>query len=110
MISSDVDSHLFYIRRTHMEQSDLDLLQMVPSYHVQSVVKTRLGASFRGHSNESSANISPSSLTDIAQALFEPASVQKAWLQLSEIERLILRELVSCGGRANSRDLALYFA
>ena len=26
-----------------MEQSDLDLLQMAPSYHMQSVAKTRLG-------------------------------------------------------------------
>lgn len=87
-----------------MEQSDLDLLQMVPSYHVQAVVKTRLGVSFRGQSNDSS-----SSLTAIAESLFEPASVQKAMQHLSELEHLILRELVSCGGRANSRDLALYF-
>src|SRR5581483_391529 len=104
MISSGVDSRLFYTIRTPMEQSDLDLLQMVPSYHVQAVVKTRLGVSFRGQSNDS-----PSSLTVIAESLFDPASVQKAMQHLSELEHLILRELVSCGGRANSRDLALYF-
>jgi hypothetical protein len=99
-----------------MEQSDLDLLQMVPSYHVQSVAKTRLGASFKGYSPEPSPNISSSSpnsspsLSSIAEALFEPASVKRAMQHLSETEQLILRELVNCGGRANSRDLALYFS
>src|SRR5579883_2029515 len=28
---------------------------------------------------------------------------------MEELDAAILRELVSCGGRANSRDLALYF-
>jgi hypothetical protein len=99
-----------------MEQSDLDLLQIVPSYHVQSVAKTRLGASFKGYSTEPSPTISSSSsasspsLSNIAEALFEPASVKRALQHLSETEQLILRELVSCGGRTNSRDLALYFS
>ncbi len=99
-----------------MEQSDLDLLQMVPSYHVQAVAKTRLGASFKGYSTEPSPTISSSSSTSspslfsVAEALFEPASIKRALQYLSETEQLILRELVSCGGRANSRDLALYFS
>jgi hypothetical protein len=99
-----------------MEQSDLDLLQMVPSYHVQAVAKTRLGASFKGYSTEpapaisSSSSTSSPSLFSVAEALFEPASIKRALQYLSETEQLILRELVSCGGRANSRDLALYFS
>jgi hypothetical protein len=97
-----------------MEQSDLDLLQTVPPYHVQSVAKTRLGATFKGQSNETTLNAVSSatsfSLTEIAEALFDALSVGRALHHLSEIEQLILRELVSCGGRANSRDLALYFS
>lgn len=98
-----------------MEQSDLDLLQTVPSYHVQSVAKTRLGASFKGASGDSGAHVvassaSSPSLSNIAEALFDPLSVERALQHLSEFEQAILRELVSCGGRANSRDLALYFS
>ncbi len=45
---------------------------------------------------------------EIAQLLFDPTSLEKTLVDLNEIEKMVLRELVICGGRANSRDLALY--
>ena len=76
-----------------MEQIDVELLQTAPSHHVQTVLKTR---NMKGQSND-------------AAQLFEPTSLQETIRGLDEIETAILRELVACGGRANSRDLALYF-
>jgi len=100
-----------------MEQSDLDLLQLVPPYHLQAVIKARhVLMATKTQSNEplpgaSASSSSPSSLsnTEIAQRLFDPSSIRLAISDLGEIERLILLELIVCGGRANSRDLALYF-
>ena len=96
-----------------MEQSDLDLLHTVPPYHLQSLVKLRhMPIASKGQNSATSAKTSVSAATipDIAQYLFEPASVHEAIGGLNDMEGLILRELVACGGRANSRDLALYFA
>ncbi|HZR38901.1 MAG TPA: helicase-associated domain-containing protein [Ktedonobacteraceae bacterium] len=99
-----------------MEQSDLDLLQTVPAYHLQSVLKVRhvplstklqnIGSS-SGPSATSPAN--PTTILEIAQHLFDPTSIHETLRALGETEVLILRELVACGGRANSRDLAFYF-
>ncbi len=75
-----------------MEQIDVELLQTAPPHHVQTVLKAR---QMKGQSN------------DLAQ-LFEPTSLQETIRGLDELETTILRELVACGGRANSRDLALY--
>ena len=99
-----------------MEQSDLDLLLTVPPYHLQSLVKLRrLPVTSRGQNTGAtgaSATTSPSITTipEIAQHLFEAATISEAIHSLNESERLVLRELVACGGRANSRDLALYFS
>jgi hypothetical protein len=96
-----------------MEQSDLDLLHTVPPYHLQSLVKLRhMPMASKGQNSATSAKTSVSAATipDIARYLFEPASIHEAIRGLNDTEGLILRELVACGGRANSRDLALYFA
>lgn len=92
-----------------MEQSDLYLLQNAPPYHVQAVVKARrLPYAFKGASL--SNELSPEALTEIAQYLFDPAACREVIRGLSELEKVILGELAACGGRANSRDLALYLS
>ena len=94
-----------------MEQTDLSLLQTVPPYHLQALVKTRrLPYSLKGLHINDLPDPSSMTITDIAQFLFDPPSCSDALRGLSEMERSILRELVACGGRANSRDLALYFS
>ena len=50
------------------------------------------------------------SIAEIAQSLFDPTSCLDALSGLTEMEQSILQELIACGGRANSRDLALYFS
>src|ERR1700693_543487 len=96
------------MKRRVMEQSDLDLLNTVPPYHLQSLVKLRrLSAATKGQGPGASA--ATITIPEIAQHLFEPATISEATRGLNETEGLILRELVACGGRANSRDLALYF-
>ncbi|HVB22724.1 MAG TPA: helicase-associated domain-containing protein [Ktedonobacteraceae bacterium] len=107
-----------------MEQSDLDLLHTIPAYHLQSLVKTRrLPVAMKGQGVSVPAtpttpttpathgNLSAASLLDVQEVaafLFKPAAISEALRNLSPIERLLLCELVACGGRANSRDLALY--
>ncbi|HJT59303.1 MAG TPA: helicase-associated domain-containing protein, partial [Ktedonobacteraceae bacterium] len=92
-----------------MEQSDLYLLQNVPPYHLQALVKTRRSlVPLKDQHLESSTDLAASQLSEIAQHLFDPTAIRDALQGLSDTEALILRELVSCGGRANSRDLALY--
>lgn len=93
-----------------MEQSDLSLLQSVPPYHLQAIVKARhLPYSFKGQHINQLPDPSSMTITEIAQYLFAPTSCRDALGGLAEMERSILSELVACGGRANSRDLALYF-
>lgn len=86
-----------------MEASDLYLLQNVPPYHLQAVAKTR-------HLPQAQKS-SPDTLNpvEIGEALFDPGTCRAAIRDLGELETRILNELVACGGRANSRDLALYF-
>ncbi len=98
-----------------MEQSDLDLLQTVPTYHLQSLLKARhVPVSSTPLNSESSpGSLStpaplPEDITDVARALYDPAALSEVIRDLGRIETLILQELVACGGRANSRDLALY--
>ncbi len=91
-----------------MEQSDLNLLHTAPPSHLQSLVRARrLPLSLKGESG-SSSEASSATIEEVAQHLFNPTTIGEAIHSLGEIERLILRELVACGGRANSRDLALY--
>jgi hypothetical protein len=93
-----------------MEQSDLQLLQTIPPYHLQAIVKTRLAAhSLAEISAEGTSDVTSLELEEVARALFDPRSCRDALRHLDEAEACVLRELVTCGGRANSRDLALYF-
>ena len=101
-----------------MEQSDLDLLLTVPTYHLQFLAKNRrLPLAAKGQSVDatSGAALSPASLAapaaiEVAQQLFQATTISESIHSLNDGERLILRELVACGGRANSRDLALYLS
>lgn len=88
-----------------MEQSDLHLLQTIPPYHLQAIVKTRLGA---GQSMEGAYDAATLDVEEVAEQLFAEQSCREVLHTLSEAEACVLRELVTCGGRANSRDLALY--
>src|SRR5690242_13139141 len=109
MISSDEDRAPCCTMRMSMEQSDLDLLATVPIDHLPSVLKTRhMPVPSRQHSTGTSPT-SPSSTLEIAQLLFEDGPLREVLNSLSEVEKAMLGELVACGGRANSRDLALYF-
>ncbi len=86
-----------------MEASDLYLLQNVPPYHLQAVAKARHLPQAQKSSLDT---LTPA---EIGEALFDPDACRAAIRDLGELERHILNELVACGGRANSRDLALYF-
>src|SRR5579883_2962585 len=100
-----------------MDQSDLDLLQTVPAYHLQAVLKMRhvpLPHALLNAAGSSSAVLSSSSfpaaaLQEVARQLFDADALQATLEDLSLLHRRLLRELVASGGRANSRDLALYF-
>ncbi len=101
-----------------MEQSDIDLLQTVPSYHLQSLVKTRrLPMVMKGQGSSTTTtktptgNLSAASIPDVQEVaafLFKSAVIGEALRSLGPVEQMLLRELVACGGRANSRDLAFY--
>src|SRR5258708_37117391 len=92
-----------------MEQSDLYLLQTVPPYHLQALVKARhLAYSFKGQ-NINAPSDSARTTAEIARLLFDASSCRDAIRGLSEIEQLILRELVACGGPADHRDLGFVF-
>lgn len=94
-----------------MEQSDLYLLQSVPPYHLQALVKTRrVSSPLKGQHAESGTDTASTNIPEIAQHLFDPMAIREALQSLNEVEALILRELTLCGGRANSRDLALYLS
>ncbi len=94
-----------------MEQSDLYLLQSVPPYHLQALVKARrLPYSFKAQQSMTGTDPSSMTIMEVGQLLFDPTSCRDAIRGLTEMERSILRELVACGGRANSRDLALYLS
>ncbi|MDQ2717333.1 MAG: helicase-associated domain-containing protein [Chloroflexota bacterium] len=94
-----------------MEQSDLDLLHAVPPYHLQALAKLRrLPLPVKGQNADIVDVTSATPIADIARDLFEPSVITELLRDLSAPEQMILRELVLCGGRANSRDLALYFA
>ncbi len=86
-----------------MEASDLYLLQNVPPYHLQAVARAR-------HLPQAQKNsLDVLNAAEIGEALFDLDACRATIRELGELETLILRELAACGGRANSRDLALYF-
>jgi Helicase conserved C-terminal domain len=91
-----------------MEQSDLYLLQHVPPYHLQALGRARhipMPAAAQG-----AAGMGESSLTELGEQLFDPAACREVIRGLEQADLAILQELTSCGGRANSRDLALYLS
>jgi hypothetical protein len=93
-----------------MEQSELHLLQTVPQYHLQAMVKARQSIQSTGGVNGAGlADVSALDLATVASYLFDPRACRDILPTLSAAEACVLRELVACGGRANSRDLALYF-
>ncbi len=100
-----------------MDQNDVDLLQIVPSYHLQAVIKSRHIPLSALNLNEGSllgsggfTSYSLATLQELARSLFNPDALHEVLANLEEVPALILRELVYCGGRANSRDVALYFS
>jgi hypothetical protein len=99
-----------------MDQNDLELLQIVPWYHLQAVIKSRHISPSVLNLNEGLlagsgmfASYPPGALEELARSLFNPDALNEIVTHLEGLPALILRELVCCGGRANSRDLALYF-
>jgi XPB/Ssl2-like helicase family protein len=94
-----------------MNQNDLLLLQTAPPYHLQAIVKARrLPVSVSGQNIKKQIDPSAMTIAEIAQYLFDPTSCIDTLRSLTEMEKSILHELIDCGGRANSRDLALYFS
>ncbi len=100
-----------------MDQTDLDLLQIVPSYHLQAVIKSRHIPLSALNLNEGAllgsgifTSYPPAVLEELARSLFDPDALHEVLANLEDVPARILRELVWCGGRANSRDLALYFS
>ena len=87
-----------------MEQSDIDLLQTAPEYHLQTVLRGRLT---RDQQSPATTTL-PTDPLAIAQYLLNRPDLVRILRSLDVPETHILRELVACGGRANSRDLALY--
>ena len=87
-----------------MEQSDVELLQTAPEYHLQTVLKGRLT---RDQQSPATTAL-PTEPLEVAQYLLNRPDLVRVIRGLDAPEAYILRELVACGGRANSRDLALY--
>jgi Helicase conserved C-terminal domain len=100
-----------------MEQSDLELIRTVPLFHLQAVAKVRhiafvsqdliSGPEHEVLSPTSSSN-SNRIMQDIAEHLFETSAIADVLENLGEFEMRLLKDLIACGGHANSRDLALY--
>ena len=91
-----------------MEHIDIELLQNVPVPHLQEILKAR-NISIK-HTSSDHAPSSLFSPVEVAQMLFDRHALLKTLRSLDTFELQIVKELVACGGRANSRDLALYFA
>src|ERR1051326_5017069 len=98
----------------HIEQIDKDILQTAPAYHLQAVIKARqipMGMKLQNigpATNNAAIAALSQAIEELAEYLFAPQSIASALEELGPLEQLMLRELVACGGRANSRDLALY--
>ncbi|GCF10182.1 helicase-associated domain-containing protein [Dictyobacter arantiisoli] len=99
-----------------MDQNDLELLQMVPLYHLQAIAKAchlsttlRVFSTAISASSDLSATPSTPVVLEMAHYLLDATSIGEMFNELDEFEVSLLLELLACGGRANSRDLALYF-
>src|SRR5689334_2154654 len=106
---NDGTRHHCCIVRMSMEQSDIDLLQTAPLYHVQAMLKARQAPQPLVQRLNTSAAETPEVVAELAHYLFDEAALCDVLSSLDAAERAIVQELVACGGRANSRDLALYF-
>jgi hypothetical protein len=92
-----------------MDQRDLALLQDVPIYHLQSMVRMRrISLPSQVQLGEKTV-VTPALAEEIGQQLFSNAQITGLLPELRDVDHLVLQELVACGGRANSRDLAFYF-
>ena len=89
-----------------MEQSDVELLQTAPEYHLQTVLRGRLT---RDQQSPATTTL-PTEPLEVAQYLLNRPDLVRIIRALNPSESYVLRELVACGGRANSRDLALYLS
>ncbi len=87
-----------------MEQNDVELLQTAPAYHLQTILKGRV----TGDQQSPSTASLPTEPGSVAHSLLNRSDLVRVIRSLDTLEAYILRELVACGGRANSRDLALY--
>lgn len=107
-----------------MEQNDQDILQTVPQPHLQTVARARRLSQVLALLNDvatgtvpansellntATSGISPRLAHSLVPLLFDSQELQALLAQLSEAEAIVLREVVDCGGRVNSRDLAFYF-
>src|SRR5579875_1498426 len=75
------------------------------------MVKTRrlpLAAKRPAPLTASTSTLTENKVTEVAPHLFNPASIHEALRAVNELETASMQGLVACGGRANSRDLALY--
>ena len=91
-----------------MEHIDVELLQNAPALHMQTVLKTR-NISAKSNQNDGNGSLAPTP-TEMAQSLFAQHDLLQVLRSLDQLEASILKELVASRGRANSRDLALYFS
>lgn len=91
-----------------MEHVDVELLQNAPASHMQNVLKARNIPVKRDTGDMgTSLTLTPG---EIARSLFDLNDVSHVLGSLDKLEVAILKELTASGGRANSRDLALYFS
>ncbi len=89
-----------------MEQNDVELVQTAPAYHLQAILKGRLAGTIKAAASDAL----PIEPVAIAHTLLAQANLVRVMEGIDELAARVLRELVACGGRANSRDLALYFS
>ncbi|HTI14382.1 MAG TPA: helicase-associated domain-containing protein [Dictyobacter sp.] len=99
-----------------MEQSDLDLLRLVPVHHLQAIARTRHASNSAqaflsgASSDNSSVAIPDAVIMEIARSIFAEDTIRDRLCELDDVAAAVLREFVYCGGRANSRDVALFLS
>ena len=89
-----------------MEHIDEELFQNAPPAHLQAILRARRIPDKRGqYESNTQAQLLPA---EVAALVLDPQSLLATIQSLDAFETRLLKELVACGGRANSRDLALY--
>ncbi|GHO74320.1 hypothetical protein KSD_20910 [Ktedonobacter sp. SOSP1-85] len=93
-----------------MKPRDVELLETIPLYHLHTLARSRQIplTDATPEANVSADASASAELGEVARQLFDADVLSTLVRTLGEGEWLILRELVLCGGRANSRDLAFY--